>query len=167
MIVERSAAMSRLQVLLASLCFGTTGTAQALGPAGIDPVGVGSARIAVGGALLALVALVARRAVGRSGAGGRGGMARSGAGVARRPRWAAAPVLAGAAWACGVACPAGAAVGFAAAAPPLVGCSCGCAAGAAVGTAGVPGLHATAPSRPPMASRKCRRVRCMTQLLAQ
>jgi drug/metabolite transporter, DME family len=47
----------RLQVLLAALCFGTTGTAQALGPAGTDPVGVGAARILVGGALLAAVAL--------------------------------------------------------------------------------------------------------------
>jgi DME family drug/metabolite transporter len=50
--------MSRLQVLLASLCFGTTGTAQALGPAGLSPAGVGAARILVGGALLVLVALL-------------------------------------------------------------------------------------------------------------
>src|SRR3954470_5691102 len=49
--------MSRLQVLLASLCFGTTGTAQALGPDGLAPVGVGAARILVGGALLVAVAL--------------------------------------------------------------------------------------------------------------
>ena len=67
--------MSRLQVLLASVCFGTTGTAQALGPDGIEPVGVGAARIAVGGALLVLVALAARR---------------------RPARWATGPVLAGA-----------------------------------------------------------------------
>ncbi|HET6547178.1 MAG TPA: EamA family transporter [Solirubrobacter sp.] len=51
--------MSRLQVLLASLCFGTTGTAQALGPDGLAPAGVGAARIVVGGGLLALVALLA------------------------------------------------------------------------------------------------------------
>jgi DME family drug/metabolite transporter len=50
--------MSRLQVLLASLCFGTTGTAQALGPAGLSPAGVGAARILVGGGLLVLVALI-------------------------------------------------------------------------------------------------------------
>jgi drug/metabolite transporter, DME family len=50
--------MSRLQVLLASLCFGTTGTAQALGPAGLSPAGVGAARILVGGVLLVLVALL-------------------------------------------------------------------------------------------------------------
>ena len=49
--------MARLQVLLAAFCFGTTGTAQALGPGGIDPAAVGAARIAVGGALLVLVAL--------------------------------------------------------------------------------------------------------------
>jgi len=43
---------ARTQVLLAALCFGTTGTAQALGPAGLSPAGVGGARILVGGALL-------------------------------------------------------------------------------------------------------------------
>jgi DME family drug/metabolite transporter len=70
--------MARLQVLLAALCFGTTGTAQALGPDGIDPAAVGAARIACGGALLLLVALALRR-------GGPG------------LRWARGPVLAGAA----------------------------------------------------------------------
>jgi DME family drug/metabolite transporter len=50
--------MSRVQVLLAAVCFGTTGTAQALGPDGLAPAAVGSARILVGGALLVLVALV-------------------------------------------------------------------------------------------------------------
>jgi DME family drug/metabolite transporter len=49
---------SRLQVLLASLCFGTTGTAQALGPDGLAPAGVGAGRILVGGGLLVLVALL-------------------------------------------------------------------------------------------------------------
>src|SRR3954453_18182767 len=52
--------MSRLQVLLASLCFGTTGTAQALGPDAPPPVGVGAARILVGGALLVALALPRR-----------------------------------------------------------------------------------------------------------
>src|SRR5215218_3937647 len=47
--------MSRLMVLLAAVCFGTTGTAQALGPEGLEPSGVGAARILVGGALLLLV----------------------------------------------------------------------------------------------------------------
>src|SRR3954462_5103328 len=51
---------ARAQVLLAALCFGTTGTAQALGSDGTDPVGVGAARILVGGALLAVVALARR-----------------------------------------------------------------------------------------------------------
>jgi drug/metabolite transporter, DME family len=47
---------ARLQVLLAALCFATTGTAQALGPDGIPPVDVGAARVLVGGALLAALA---------------------------------------------------------------------------------------------------------------
>ena len=37
-------AIARAQVLLAALCFATTGTAQALGPHGTSPVGVGAAR---------------------------------------------------------------------------------------------------------------------------
>jgi DME family drug/metabolite transporter len=65
--------VARIQVLLAALCFGTTGTAQALGPDGTDPVGVGAARILVGGALLVGVAAARRR---------------------RGPRWAARPVAA-------------------------------------------------------------------------
>jgi DME family drug/metabolite transporter len=69
--------IARLQVLLAALCFATTGTAQALGPSGTDPVGVGAARILVGGALLVAVALVLP-----------GGF---------RGRWAPRPVLAAAA----------------------------------------------------------------------
>jgi len=46
---------ARLQVLLAAVCFGTTGTAQAIGPA-TSPVAVGAARIVIGGALLVLIA---------------------------------------------------------------------------------------------------------------
>jgi DME family drug/metabolite transporter len=46
---------ARLQVLLAAVCFGTTGTAQALGPAA-SPVAVGAARIVLGGALLVSIA---------------------------------------------------------------------------------------------------------------
>jgi drug/metabolite transporter, DME family len=46
---------ARLQVLLAAICFGTTGTAQAIGPAA-SPVAVGAARIVVGGALLVAIA---------------------------------------------------------------------------------------------------------------
>src|SRR5688500_15059991 len=55
--------MPRLLVLLAAVCFGTTGTAQALGP-DAAPLTVGATRIAVGGLLLLLVA----RAVTRSAA---------------------------------------------------------------------------------------------------
>ena len=51
----------RLWVLAASLCFGTTGTAQALGPDGTTPATVGAVRVLVGGLLLLLTArLVAR-----------------------------------------------------------------------------------------------------------
>jgi DME family drug/metabolite transporter len=46
---------SRLFILLAALCFGTTGTAQALGPEA-PPALVGATRIAVGAALLVAVA---------------------------------------------------------------------------------------------------------------
>src|SRR3954469_14478635 len=46
---------ARLQVLLAAVCFGTTGTAQAIGPSA-SPVAVGAARIVVGGALLVVIA---------------------------------------------------------------------------------------------------------------
>jgi DME family drug/metabolite transporter len=52
--------VARVQVLLAALCFATTGTAQALGPDGIPPADVGAARIVVGGALLALASAVVR-----------------------------------------------------------------------------------------------------------
>jgi drug/metabolite transporter, DME family len=76
-IVEQSRGImnARAQVILAALCFATTGTAQALGPAGTTPIGVGAARILVGGALLVAVALARR---------GRG----------PRPRWQAVPVAA-------------------------------------------------------------------------
>src|SRR5215204_3345716 len=47
--------MAKVLVLLAAVCFGTTGTAQALGP-DAAPTGVGAARIVIGGALLLLVA---------------------------------------------------------------------------------------------------------------
>jgi DME family drug/metabolite transporter len=53
-----------LAVLLAAVCFGTTGTAQALGP-DADPLSVGAARLVIGGGALALIAglqvVVARR----------------------------------------------------------------------------------------------------------
>lgn len=51
----------RLYVILAAVCFGTTGTAQALGPDDARAVAVGSGRIALGGLLLALLAARATR----------------------------------------------------------------------------------------------------------
>jgi drug/metabolite transporter, DME family len=54
-------AMARAQVLTAAVLFGTTGTAQALGPE-IEPLAVGAARIVVGGTLLVVVAALAGRA---------------------------------------------------------------------------------------------------------
>ena len=50
------------QVLAAAVLFGTTGTAQALGPEGTTPLGVGAARLVVGGlALLAVLPLLGAR----------------------------------------------------------------------------------------------------------
>jgi len=49
--------VARVQVLLAAVLFGTTGTAQALGPDGSTPLTVGAIRILVGGTALALLAL--------------------------------------------------------------------------------------------------------------
>jgi drug/metabolite transporter, DME family len=49
---------SRLQVLVSAILFGTTGTAQALGPASSTPLTVGAVRILVGGSLLAGIALL-------------------------------------------------------------------------------------------------------------
>jgi drug/metabolite transporter (DMT)-like permease len=43
-------------VLLAAVLFGTTGTAQALGPDGTSPLTVGASRIAIGGAALVAIA---------------------------------------------------------------------------------------------------------------
>ncbi|GAA3728221.1 carboxylate/amino acid/amine transporter [Leifsonia bigeumensis] len=50
-----------LFALIAAILFGTTGTAQALGPDGAASLSVGSARIVIGGAALALVAWVLSR----------------------------------------------------------------------------------------------------------
>jgi DME family drug/metabolite transporter len=62
--VTRSSSRSAVgSVLLAAVLFGTTGTAQALGPSGSTPLGVGAVRLAVGGlALLALLPLLGGRA---------------------------------------------------------------------------------------------------------
>lgn len=59
---HRWLAAAPLAVLAASVAFGTTGTAQANGPAGTTPLGVGALRILVGAAGLAVaVAVVAAR----------------------------------------------------------------------------------------------------------
>jgi DME family drug/metabolite transporter len=55
-----SPARARLLVLFSALCFGTTGTAQALGP-DASPVAVGAARIVLGGALLVAVSMALSR----------------------------------------------------------------------------------------------------------
>ncbi len=57
--------MARLQVLLAAVLFGTTGTALALGPDDASPISVGAARIVVGGGALAMLALVTGQLRGR------------------------------------------------------------------------------------------------------
>jgi len=44
-----------LAVLAAAVLFGTTGTAQALGPDGTDPLGVGAMRLVIGGSVLAII----------------------------------------------------------------------------------------------------------------
>ena len=48
--------MARMQVLLAAMLFGTTGTAQALGPGSSTPLTVGASRILIGGGALAVLA---------------------------------------------------------------------------------------------------------------
>jgi drug/metabolite transporter, DME family len=54
-----------LAVIAASVLFGTTGTAQALGPSSTTPLGVGAIRLTLGAAALAVVALVRAPAGGR------------------------------------------------------------------------------------------------------
>jgi DME family drug/metabolite transporter len=58
----------RLCIVVAAVCFGTTGTAQALGPDEARAVAVGSGRIALGGLLLALLAVRATRSIPRGAA---------------------------------------------------------------------------------------------------
>ncbi|MGZ4357829.1 MAG: DMT family transporter [Gaiellaceae bacterium] len=57
--------MARLYVLFAAVLFGTTGTAQALGPSGVSPLSVGAARVVVGGGILGAIALARPRALAR------------------------------------------------------------------------------------------------------
>lgn len=53
-------------VLLAAVCFGTTGTAQAFGPADASAGSIGAARILIGGGILGVIALVSASRSGRS-----------------------------------------------------------------------------------------------------
>jgi DME family drug/metabolite transporter len=71
--------MARLQVLTAAILFGTTGTAQALGPASSTPLTVGASRILVGGGILAAIAFASG---GLRGRWPLGQVALAGAGVA-------------------------------------------------------------------------------------
>jgi DME family drug/metabolite transporter len=71
--------VARVHVLTAAVLFGTTGTAQALGP-DIEPLAVGTARIGVGAVLLVVIALAMGRA--RLGGGDRRLVALSGVFVA-------------------------------------------------------------------------------------
>lgn len=55
-------------VALAAVCWGTTGTAQALAPTGAEPLAVGAIRLAIGGATLLLWAVARRALLSRPGA---------------------------------------------------------------------------------------------------
>jgi DME family drug/metabolite transporter len=57
--------VARAYVLVAAVLFGTTGTAQALGPAGLSPLTVGAARVVLGGGVLGLLAFAGSRATAR------------------------------------------------------------------------------------------------------
>ncbi len=57
---NRQSASGTWLVLLAAICWGTTGTAQAFAPESATPLAVGAARLAIGGAALLLWALVRR-----------------------------------------------------------------------------------------------------------
>ncbi|MGV1034381.1 MAG: DMT family transporter [Microbacteriaceae bacterium] len=61
-----------LAVIVAGILFGTTGTAQALGTDGSNPISVGAARLVFGGGLLALVSWwMSKRRTGGTGVDGR------------------------------------------------------------------------------------------------
>jgi DME family drug/metabolite transporter len=53
--------VARSYVLVAAVLFGTTGTAQALGPAALSPLTVGAARVVLGGGVLGLLAFAGSR----------------------------------------------------------------------------------------------------------
>jgi len=62
---NRGSVAPALAVVGASLLFGTTGTAQALGPGTTTPLGVGAVRLVLGAAALGAIALLVRPAGGR------------------------------------------------------------------------------------------------------
>lgn len=72
---QRTSSGAAAAVVAAAALWGTTGTAQALGPEDSDPASVGALRIAVGASALLLLALPALR---RAGAGGPGQVRPSG-----------------------------------------------------------------------------------------
>jgi DME family drug/metabolite transporter len=57
--------VARSYVLFAAVLFGTTGTALALGPAGLSPLSAGAARVVIGGGILGLLALALPRPAAR------------------------------------------------------------------------------------------------------
>lgn len=76
-----------IAVLLASVCFGTTGTAQALGP-DASAASVGAARILIGGGALGIVALLLHFTGRRGGATGTSAASMPGVASGRRlPSW--------------------------------------------------------------------------------
>ncbi|MGR2752902.1 DMT family transporter [Agromyces arachidis] len=81
---------SVLLVLAAAVCFGTTGTAQALGP-DADPLSLGAARIFIGGGALAAIALVVHLAGRRDDATGTSVAPTSGGALRARSRVTAVP----------------------------------------------------------------------------
>lgn len=92
-----------LAVILAAVCFGTTGTAQALADVPASPIAVGAARILVGGALLAAIAVLPRRRRGRGGSvdAGRAGQADPASAPGDHPHPRLGPVAASAVLAVG------------------------------------------------------------------
>src|SRR5262249_60949304 len=64
-VIVQQSIMARVNVLIAAVLFGTTGTAQALGPTGLSPLTVGAARVVVGGGVLGALALALPRTAAR------------------------------------------------------------------------------------------------------
>jgi len=67
LLAYRGGVFHALLVLAAAVLWGTTGTAQALGPDGLDPLLVGAGRLVLGGALLVAYAVASRAWTRRTG----------------------------------------------------------------------------------------------------